>query len=94
MHRILHTQRFLQQQGIRVETLTLHQVNKSTLLLHEKGRLSLGKRMRHCPDRYFVVSEINYDLVLESRLTRLENSTDAWSCPKFYLLIFWQLACK
>ena len=32
-----------------------------------------------------ISAEINYDLVLESRLTRLENSTDAWSCPKFYL---------
>ena len=57
MHRILHTQRFLQQQGLKVETPTLHQDNKSTILLHEKGRSSLGKRMRHIEMRYFYIHD-------------------------------------
>ena len=57
MHKILHTQRFLQQQGMRVETPTLHQDNKSTILLHEKGRSSLGKWMRHIEMRYFFIND-------------------------------------
>ena len=57
MHKILHTQRFLQQQGIPVETPTLHQDNKSTILLHEKGRSSLGKRIRHMEMRYFYIHD-------------------------------------
>ena len=35
----------------------LHQDNKSTILLHEKGRGSLGKRTRHIEMRYFCIHD-------------------------------------
>ena len=38
-------------------TPTLHQDNKSTILLHDKGRSSLGKRMRHIEMRYFYIHD-------------------------------------
>ena len=55
--RILHTKRFLQEQGLRVGKPVLKQDNKSTILLHEKGRSSLGKRTRHLELRYFYLHD-------------------------------------
>ena len=57
MPRILHTQRFLREQGLKVGKPVLNQDNKSTILLHEKGRGSLGKRTRHIEMRYFFVHD-------------------------------------
>lgn len=57
LHRILHAQRFLQQQGFNISTPVLHQDKKSTILLHEKGPHSLGKRTRHIEMRYFYLHD-------------------------------------
>ena len=55
LQRILHTQRFLQEQGLKVGKPVLKQDNKSTMLLHEKGRGSLGKWTRYIELTYFYV---------------------------------------
>ena len=57
LHMILHTQRFLQEQGLKVGTPVLNQDNKSTILLHEKGRASLGKRTRYVDMHYFYIHD-------------------------------------
>ena len=47
----------MQQQGFNIDTLVLHQDNKTTILLHEKGRQSLGKWTRHIEMRYFYIHD-------------------------------------
>ena len=58
MSRILHTQRFLSAQGVSMRKSILQQNNKSTILLSETGRSSLGKRTRNIVLRYFFVTDM------------------------------------
>ena len=73
MPKILHTQRFLQEQGLKVSKSVLHQDNKSTILLHNKGRQSLGKRTRHIALRYFYIHDVVSRGELEIHYCPAEN---------------------
>lgn len=53
---ILWTRLFLQSQGYQVPPVTVHQDNKSAILLEEKGRSNAG-RTRHINIRYFFVKD-------------------------------------
>lgn len=53
---ILWTRNFLQGQGYDVGPVTLHQDNKSTIVLAEKGRSNAG-RTRHVNIRYFFIKD-------------------------------------
>jgi len=57
MGQILWTRHYLDVQGIHVPTTTIHQDNKSTILLAENGSTSSGKRTRHLDVRYYFVSD-------------------------------------
>jgi len=57
MGQILWTRHYLDVQGIHVPTTTIHQDNKSTILLAENGSTSSGKRTRHLDVRYYFVTD-------------------------------------
>ena len=44
---ILWTKNFLNDQGYKIDTSTVHQDNKSTMLLEQNGILSSSKRTKH-----------------------------------------------
>ena len=53
---VLWTKNFLEEQGFKVEAATVHQDNKSTIVLAEKGK-STTNRTRHINIRYFFVKD-------------------------------------
>jgi hypothetical protein len=57
MGQILWTRHYLAAQGIHVPTTTIHQYNKTTILLAENGSTSSGKRTRHLDVRYYFVTD-------------------------------------
>ena len=57
MAQVLWTRHFLAAQGEHVPTTTIHQDNKSTILLAENGRTSSSKRTKHLNVRYFFVMD-------------------------------------
>ena len=48
---------FLEAQGFSIDSNTLFQDNKSTMLLEKNGRLSSGKRTKHIKNRYFLITD-------------------------------------
>ena len=54
---ILWTKHFMEAQGYEIKRNILYQDNKSTILLHENGRRSAGKRSRALNVRYFFLSD-------------------------------------
>ena len=48
---------FLEAQGFSIDSNTLFQDNKSTMLLEKNGRLSSGKRTKHIKNRYFLIAD-------------------------------------
>ena len=54
---ILWTKLFMEAQGYMIKENILHQDNKSTILLQEKGRKSTGKRSRALNVRYFFLTD-------------------------------------
>jgi len=57
MGQVLWTRHYLAAQGIHVPTTTIHQDNKSTILLAENGSTSSGKHTRHLDIRYYFVTD-------------------------------------
>lgn len=57
MPQIIWTANFLKAQGIKGADTVLYQDNKSTILLANNGRASVGKRSRHINIRYFFVKD-------------------------------------
>jgi len=57
MGQVLWTRYFLAAQGLYVPTTTIHQDNKSTILLAENGRASSSKRTRHLNVRYNYITD-------------------------------------
>lgn len=53
---VIWTRNFLEAQGYKMDPATLHQDNKSTIILAEKGR-SVSGRTRHVSVRYFFVKD-------------------------------------
>ena len=51
------TQNFLKEQGLVIKKNILFQDNKSTILLENNGRASVGKRSRHLDIRYFFITD-------------------------------------
>ena len=58
MSPILWSKNFLEAQGFKNLKTTVFQDNKSTMLLEENGRQSVGKRSRHLNIRYFFVTDV------------------------------------
>ena len=56
MSKILNTRYFIESQGYTVGSNTIHQDNKSTILLEKNGRAS-SKRTRHINVRYFFITD-------------------------------------
>jgi hypothetical protein len=54
---ILWTKHFMEAQGYEIKHNILYQDNKSTILLHENGRRSAGKRSRALNVQYFFLSD-------------------------------------
>ena len=57
MSPMLWTKLFLEAQGIDVQDNILHQDNKSTIILAEKGKSSSGKRTRALNIRFFFIHD-------------------------------------
>ena len=57
MAQVLWTTNSFASQGVPVPTTTIHQDNKSTVLLAEIGKASSSKCMKHLNVRYFFVME-------------------------------------
>ena len=55
---IIWSQNFIQEQGAKELKTTVYQDNKSTMLLDENGRQSVGKRSRHLNIRYFFMTDM------------------------------------
>ena len=61
MSPMLWTRLFLEAQGVDVQENILHQDNKSTIILAEKGKSSSGKRTRALNIRFFFIhDQINH----------------------------------
>ena len=58
MSPILWSKNFLEAQGFKNLKTTVFQDNKSTMLLEENGRQSVGKTSRHLNIRYFFVTDV------------------------------------
>ena len=56
-HRILWSKLFMEAQGYRINKNILYQDNKSTIILHNNGRKSVGKRSRALNIRYFFIAD-------------------------------------
>ena len=54
---MIWTRLFLEAQGYGVKSNTLHQDNRSAILMESNGRKSAGKRSRHLNIRYFFVAD-------------------------------------
>ena len=54
---ILWTKLFMEEQGYKINKNILYQDNKSTILLENNGKLSLGKRTRAINIRYFFLTD-------------------------------------
>ena len=54
---ILWTKNFLNQQGYDIESSTVHQDNKSAMLLEKNGILSSSKRTKHINVRYYFIKD-------------------------------------
>ena len=57
MAQVLWTRHFLAAQGKHIPTTTIHQDNKSTILLAQNRRTSSSKRTKHLNIRYFFVTD-------------------------------------
>ena len=58
MSHIIWSHNFLKHQGLENIETTVYQDNKSTMLLENNGRQSVGKRSRHLNIRYFFVTDM------------------------------------
>ena len=56
-HRILWSKLFMEAQGYRINKNILYQDNKSTIILHNNRRKSVGKRSRALNIRYFFIAD-------------------------------------
>ena len=54
---MLWTRSFLEEQGHKVNSITVYQDNKSAFLLEENGKGSSSKRTRHRDIRYFFITD-------------------------------------
>jgi hypothetical protein len=78
---VLWTKNFLEEQGFKVKAATVHQDNKSTIVLAEKGK-STTNRTRHINIRYFFVKDRIESNDIKIVYTRTENMVaDFFSKP-------------
>jgi len=95
MGQVLWTRHFLSAQGMAVPTTTIHQDNKSMILLAKNGSTSSGKHTKHLDMHYYFVTDkikkgevkgeycSTRDMIMDFITKPLQGSTFTKMCEKY-----------